>query len=81
MPNAAKTDRRISPIAWIMLALLAWSLFHVAGAYLHTGLFGAVKALIIYVCAICFLGFWTWMLWMRSRRLARQARTESQQEP
>ena len=56
-------------IAWIMAALVAWGLFHAAGAWMLNH--DARRPLIVIACVAAFLGFWMTLLASRRRRLAR----------
>ena len=56
-------------IAWIMAALVAWGLFHAAGAWMLNH--DARRPLIVIACVAAFLGFWMALLASRRRRLAR----------
>jgi len=56
-------------LAWIMAAIVAWGLFHAAGAW--TLNHDARRPLIVLACVAAFLGFWLAMLAARRRRLAR----------
>lgn len=59
---------KLHPIAIIMLAVLAWGIFHAIGAYR----FHSYRPLMVIGCSLAFLGFWLLMLRSRSRRLARE---------
>lgn len=61
---------RFHPIAIIMLAVLAWGIFHAIGAYTFN--WNIYRPLIVIGCSLVFLGFWLAMLRGRRRRLARQ---------
>jgi hypothetical protein len=55
-------------LAWIMAALVAWGLFHAAGAWMLNH--DARRPLIVIACMAAFLGFWLALLASRKRRMA-----------
>jgi len=55
-------------LTWIMVALVAWGLFHAAGAWMLNH--DARRPLIVIACMAAFLGFWLALLASRKRRLA-----------
>jgi CHASE2 domain-containing sensor protein len=57
-------------LAWIMASLVAWGLFHAAGAW--TLNHDVRRPLIVLACVASFLGFWLALLAARRRRLAHQ---------
>lgn len=61
---------KIHPIAIIMLAVLAWGVFHAIGAYRFNWNIG--RPLMVLGCSLAFLGFWLLMLQSRKRRLQRR---------
>jgi predicted Na+-dependent transporter len=59
-------------LAWIMIALVVWGLFHAVGAW--TLNHDARRPLIVLACVAAFLGFWLTLLAARRRRLDREQR-------
>jgi hypothetical protein len=55
-------------LTWIMVALVAWGLFHAVGAWMLNH--DARRPLIVIACMAAFLGFWLALLASRKRRLA-----------
>ncbi len=56
-------------IAFVVLGVLAWGIFHAVGAYLFNH--DVRRALVVLVCVLGFLTFWGLMLWQRARRTGR----------
>lgn len=64
-------------IAIIMLAVLAWGVFHAIGAFTfktQDRSWQLARPLMVLGCSLAFLGFWLLMLANRRRRLQRQQR-------
>jgi len=59
-------------LAWIMIALVVWGLFHAVGAW--TLNHDARRPLIVLACVAAFLGFWLVLLAARRRRLDHEQR-------
>ena len=74
----APSDRGTPPpdaerlIAWIMWALVAWGVFHAAGAWTFNH--DARRPLVVLACTAAFLGFWLALLSARRRRIEREQR-------
>jgi len=67
--------KKIHPIAIIMLAVLAWGVFHAVGAFGYqeaTFNWRVARPLVVIGCSLGFLGFWLLMLQSRRRRLERE---------
>lgn len=64
------------PIAYLMVGLLAWGLFHAVGAYRFNH--NPWRSVVVLACSLAFLGFWAAMLASRKRRLDRQAAADKQ---
>ena len=69
-PTSSPGAERI--IAWIMVGLVVWGLFHAAGAW--TLNHDPRRPLIVIACVAAFLGFWLAMLAARRRRLDHERR-------
>ena len=54
-------------IRWIMVAILAWGVFHAIGAWRLNH--DPRRLLVVLGCVLAFLGFWLAMLGARARRL------------
>jgi hypothetical protein len=65
-----------NPFRWafalIMVAVLAWGIFHAVGAYRYNH--NPLRAVMVLVCVAAYLGFWGAMLASRRARLARQSK-------
>jgi hypothetical protein len=59
-------------LALIMVAVVAWGIFHAVGAYRFNH--NPMRAVMVLGCVTFYLGFWGLMLAARRARLARQAR-------
>jgi len=57
-------------LAWIMVALVVWGIFHAVGAWSLNH--DARRPLIVLACVASFLGFWLALLAARRRRLDHQ---------
>ena len=68
--------RKLHPIALIMLAVLAWGIFHAIGAYTFN--WNIYRPMMVIGCSLVFLGFWLVMLQSRKRRLQRRKAVEEQ---
>ncbi len=63
-------------ILGIMLAVLAWGMFHALGAWLNYDEGRQLlRPLVVLGCVLTFLGFWGTLLAMRARRIAKHDRT------
>jgi CHASE2 domain-containing sensor protein len=60
---------RVSIIRWIVLAIIAWGIFHAVGAWQFNH--DPRRAVVVLVCVATFLGFWMTMLAVRQRRLTK----------
>jgi hypothetical protein len=58
--------------ALIMVAVVAWGIFHAVGAYRFNH--NPMRAVMVLGCVAVYLGFWGLMLAARRARLAREAR-------
>ncbi len=58
-------------IALLIVAVLAWGIFHAIGAYRFNH--DPRRAAIVLACVLGFLGFWALLLWNRSSRTAEPA--------
>ncbi len=58
------------PIAYLMVGILAWGMFHAAGAYRFNH--NPWRSVVVLACSLGFLGFWAAMLAARKRRLAQR---------
>jgi CHASE2 domain-containing sensor protein len=63
----APDARRI--IRWVVLAILAWGVFHAVGAWRLNH--NPLRAVVVLGCVAGFLGFWMAMLAARQRRLSK----------
>jgi protein-S-isoprenylcysteine O-methyltransferase Ste14 len=68
--------RKLHPIALIMLAVLAWGVFHAIGAYTFN--WNIYRPMMVIGCSLAFLGFWLVMLQNRKRRLERRKAVQEQ---
>jgi hypothetical protein len=59
-------------LALIMVAVLAWGIFHAIGAYRFNH--NPMRAVMVLACVAGYLGFWGAMLAARRARLARQSK-------
>ena len=64
-----RSPLRISPVAWIMLAVLVWGIVLAIGAYLFGGTLLWQRASIVLGSALLFVAFWLAMLAHRQRRM------------
>ena len=67
-----------NPFRWafalIMVAVLAWGIFHAVGAYRYNH--NPLRAVMVLACVAAYLGFWGAMLATRRARLARRSKEE-----
>jgi hypothetical protein len=62
-PRSEFTRTRLIPL--LIVAVLAWGVFHAIGAYLFNH--DIRRPLVVLACVTGFLAFWGAMLWNRSR--------------
>ena len=78
MPSSASQNRLFFLL--IMGSVLAWGIFHAAGAYFNfqdDDLYpnrNPWRAVMVLVCVVGFLGFWLLMLSVRAARIARRSK-------
>ncbi len=61
----------------IMASVLAWGLFHAAGAYFNfQPNQNPWRGVVVLVCVVGFLGFWWLMLSARAARIVRRSKDE-----
>lgn len=72
VPSAepAEPEDRPKIIRWIVLAIVAWGLFHALGAWRFNH--NPLRAVVVLVCVAVFLGFWMTMLAVRQRRITKE---------
>ncbi len=68
--ESIRTTERFQIIRWIVLALIAWGIFHAVGAWRFNH--NPLRAVVVLVCVAGFLGFWMTMLAVRQRRLTQR---------
>ena len=72
LPKTNPTLKTWQPLLMLMLALLAWGLYHAAGAYFAPGTQQVRadyrKPLVVLACMLTFLGVWAVLLLRRSGR-------------
>ncbi len=73
--NAVMSDPLSPPgaerlLRWIMVAIVAWGVFHAIGAWMLNH--DARRPLVVLACVGAFLGFWLLMLSTRSGRVRRR---------
>ncbi len=61
---------RVAIIRWIVLAIVAWGIFHAIGAWQFNH--NPLRGVVVLVCVAAFLGFWMTMLAVRQRRITKQ---------
>jgi len=73
MPSSASQNRLFFLL--IMGSVLAWGIFHAAGAYFNfRPNQNPWRAVMVLVCVVGFLGFWLLMLSVRAARIARRSK-------
>ena len=69
-PDTDAGRSRFRIIGWVVLAILAWGIFHAVGAWRFNH--NPLRPVVVLACVGAFLGFWMAMLAVRQRRLSKQ---------